>query len=98
MKPKPYSKMTAQELTDASKRFDEPFVADQSRPLTPQERAQWNRIKRKRGRPRVGQGFQRISVSIEKQLLKRATACARKRRIPRSKLFALALERVLTQE
>ena len=98
MKRKPYWERTTEELAEATKLFDEPFVVDRSRPLTPEERKQWNRAKRKRGRPKVGQGFARISVSIEKQLLERATSFAKKRNISRSKLFALALEQALTQK
>ena len=98
MKRKPYWKMTTRELAEATKHFDEPFVVDQSRPLTPAERDQWNRLRRKRGRPKVGQGFKRVSVSIEQGLLRRVNALAKKRRISRSKLFAQLLEEALAQE
>jgi hypothetical protein len=59
MRQKPYWEMTTQELDEATKQFDEPFVVDRSRPLTPPERDQWKRVKRKRGRPKVGQGYKR---------------------------------------
>jgi len=95
---KPYWEMTTAELREATKQFDEPFVADQSRPLTPAEREQWKRVKRKRGRPKVGQGYKRVSVSLEQGWLKRATDLARKRRISRSKLLAQVLEQALAQE
>jgi hypothetical protein len=98
MKRKPYWEMTTKELAEATAPFDEPFVADRSRPLTPAERERWNRVKRKRGRPKVGRGFQRVSVSIEKGLLKQATALAKKRRVSRSKLFAQMLEKALGEE
>jgi hypothetical protein len=98
MKRKPYWELTPSELAEATKQFDAPFVADQSRPLTPAEREQWGRVKRKRGRPRVGQGFKRVSVSLEQGLLKQATALAKKRHLSRSKLFAQLLERALIQE
>ena len=97
-KRKAYWEMTPEELHEATKHFEEPFVADRSRPLTSAEQAQWNRVKRKRGRPKVGQGFKRISISMEQGLLKRASALAKKRRISRSKLFALLLAEALTQE
>ncbi len=97
MKRKPYWEMTAKELAEATKQFDEPFVVDQARPLTAAEREQWNRARRKRGRPKVGHGFKRVSVSIEQGLLKRVTALAKKRRISRSKLFAQVLEEALTR-
>jgi hypothetical protein len=95
MKRKAYWEMTAAELEQATKRFQEPFVVDQSRPLNPAERKQWARAKRKRGRPKVGQGSKRISVSIERGLLKRVTALAKKHRVSRSRLLAEVLEAVL---
>jgi len=90
--------MNAKELAEATKQFDEPFVVDQSRPLTPAEREQWNSASRKRGRPKVGQGFKRVSVSLEQGLLKRVTALAKKRRISRSSLVAKVLEQALARE
>jgi hypothetical protein len=73
--------MIAAELAEATKHFDEPFIVDKSRPLNAAERVQWKRLKRKPGRPRTGQGFQRVSISIERGLLKRVTALAKKRRV-----------------
>jgi macrodomain Ter protein organizer (MatP/YcbG family) len=98
MKKKKYRDMTTEELAAATKRFDEPFVADRSRPLTQAGRKQWTALKRKRGRPKEGQGFKRISVSIEQGLLERVTNLAKKRRISRSKLLAQVLEDVLARE
>ncbi|HEV3259069.1 MAG TPA: ribbon-helix-helix protein, CopG family [Gemmataceae bacterium] len=98
MKRKRYWEMTAEELAAATKQFNKPFVAEKSRPLTPAQREQWQRVQRKRGRPRIGKGFKRISVSLERGLLKRVTAAARKRRISRSKLFAQAIEATLARE
>jgi len=97
MKHKPYWEMNAEELAEATKEFDEPFVIDKTRPLTPDEHRVWNRIKRGRGRPKVGQGAKRVSVSLERGLLKRVTALARKRRISRSKLLAQVLEEALAR-
>ena len=90
--------MKPKELAAATKEFDEPFVADQSRPLTPAEQEEWQRVNRKRGRPKLGQGFKRVSVSLEQGLLKRVTDLAKKRRISRSTLVAKALEQALSQE
>lgn len=98
MKRKPYWEMTAKELAEATTQFDESLVVDRSRPLTPAERKQWDRVKRKKGRPKVGRGYKRISVSIEQGLLNRATALARKRCISRSQLVALMLEEALARE
>jgi len=98
MKAKPYWKMKPKELADATQSFDEPFVVDRSRPLSPAERERWNEASRKRGRPKTGEGFKRVSVSLEQGLLKRVTALAKKSRISRSMLVAKALEQALAQE
>jgi hypothetical protein len=97
MKQKTYTRMMPAELAETTKRFDEEFVADEARPLTPDEHEQWNRVKSKRGRPKVGEGFQRISVSIEQGLLKRVTALAKERHMSRSQLLAQALEETLAR-
>ena len=97
MKRKKYWEMTADELAAATKDFDESHVIDNSRPLGAQERKQWQRIKR-RGRPTVGQGHKRISVSIERGLLREITALARKRHISRSRLFSQVLEEALARD
>jgi hypothetical protein len=98
MKSKPYWKMNPKELAEATKSFDEPFVVDQSRPLNPAERERWSGATRKRGRPKTGEGFKRVSVSLEQGLLNRVTALAKKSRISRSMLVARALEQALAQE
>ena len=97
MKRTTYSEMSSTELAKATRQFDEPDAVDRSRALTPEERKQWRRAKAKRGRPRLGQGFQRISVSLEKSLLRRATTLAKQRHVTRSKLLAELLERELAR-
>jgi CRISPR/Cas system CSM-associated protein Csm2 small subunit len=98
MKRKPYWEMTSRELAEATKQFDEPFVVDQSRPLNSVEREQWNRLKRKKRKPKAGQGVKKVSVRHEEDLIQRVTALAKKRRISRSKLFAEVLEEALAQQ
>ncbi len=98
MKSKPYWEMKTTELAAATREFDDPFVVDQSRPLTPAEQKEWHKVSRKRGRPKLGQGFKRVSVSLEQGLLKRVTDLAKNRRISRSALVAKALEQALAQE
>jgi hypothetical protein len=95
---KPHWNMKPKELEKETKQFDEPFVIDQSRPLTTAERDQWERVRRKRGRPKVGKGFKRVSLSLEQELLKRVTSLAKKRRISRSGLIALVLTDALARE
>ena len=97
-KSKPYWKMTPGELSKATDEFDEPLVIDKSRALTPAERTQWDRVRRKRGRPKVGKGFKRVSLSLEQDLLTRVTNLAKKRHISRSRLIALVLTDALAQD
>ena len=98
MKKKPFWEMNAAELAKATKDFDELSDADRSRPLLPDEQNRWKRAKRKRGRPKEGQGFKRITVSMERGLLRRVTALAKKRQLSRSRLLAQVLEEVLAQQ
>jgi hypothetical protein len=65
--------------------------------LTSTERKRWRKLKKKRGRPKVGRGFKRISVSIERGLLGRVNALAKKRRVNRSRLLALVLEEAVAR-
>lgn len=87
-------------LPDAEKErhaaaFDREFVADEARPLTAAQRKLWAKARRKPGRPKVGQGVKTIALSIEKGLLKRADAEARRRKISRATLVALGLQSLL---
>ena len=95
---KPYTQMNSKELAAATAKFDAEFVIDKSRELTPDEKAQWRRAKRKRGRPKMGQGVQIISVSIEKGLLKKTDRLAKKLHTQRTKLIARGLEAILNGE
>jgi hypothetical protein len=94
---KDFMAMNAKQLARATKQFDEEFIADQSRPLTAEERAQWSRLKRKPGRPKVGKGVKIISVSLEKDLLAKADKLAKQQGISRAKLISRGLETVLAK-
>lgn len=54
---KPYMEMNAEELAEATKQFDDPFVADSFRPLTKKQQEMFKQA-RKAGRPVVGLGGQ----------------------------------------
>lgn len=66
-----------------------------SKPLTTAQRARWNQIKKKMGRPKIGKGIKIISLSVERDLLKRADAYAKSTGLKRSALFAAGLLRIL---
>lgn len=94
-KPTPIERFLA--LSDAEKdrevsEFDREFVADTFRPLTPRQKKQWQRIRKKMGRPKIGRGAKVISLTIEAGLLARADALARRQKLTRAALFARALK------
>jgi hypothetical protein len=66
-----------------------------SRPLNAAERAQWRRFKRKMGRPKIGGGARTISLTVERNLLKRADAYAKRHGISRAKLVAQGLAAII---
>ncbi len=93
---KPYWEMTTEELREATKEFDVPSDTDYGfRPLTPKERAQWNRIKRRPGRPKVGKGAKSVLISVEQGLLENVDAFAKRNNLSRSELFSRGAKTIL---
>ena len=94
-------------LSDAEKErvwefYDTNDPRSETRPMTPAERAQWERVQKSlkatrpvRGRPRVGKGAEVVAVSIEKGLLDQADAYARQHGLGRSEVFVLGLKAVV---
>jgi hypothetical protein len=95
---KPYWEMTTEQLRQATKEFDEEFVADKAKPLNLDLEAQWERAKAKLPRVANGPGQQTIVVRVEKALLDRCTALARKKRISRDALISRGLRALLAAE
>jgi len=91
---KKYSEMTGDELALATAEFDREFAYTKTRPLTQRERTQHARARR-RGRPRLGLGSEKIRVSVERGLLSRADAFARKHNMSRSELIAKGLNAIM---
>ena len=54
-----YARMTGEQLAAATAEFDQKMAVLHSRPLTPEERRWWNRVRRRPGRPRRGKGAPR---------------------------------------
>ena len=94
---KPYWEMNAAELQKATKEFDREFVGDSFRPATPEERARFERA-RKRGRPRKGLGSKTISVTVETGMLAKTDRLAKKLHVPRAVLIARGLQAVVSEE
>jgi hypothetical protein len=91
---KPYWEMNREELAEATKQFDEEFVADRGRPLNAEEREEDRlaRAKNPGGRPRVGNGSVRVNITIESGLLRKTDAIAKREKIGRSELIARSLK------
>lgn len=95
---KPYWEMTTAELREATKQFDEEFVGDKARPLTPEMKALWEQAKAKGEAPTNGKAEETIAVRLDKALLKRCTALAKKKRLSRDTLIARGLRAILAAE
>jgi hypothetical protein len=93
-----YARMTAEELASETVAFDKEMVVTRSRPLTAEERAWWERVRRRPGRPRRGRGAKVISVSVEQELLARSDALAKNLGISRALLIERGLKAVLAAE
>lgn len=78
--------------------FDREFIVDSFGPPTTTARAKWQRAQRKRGRPRQGSGVRVISVSLEKKLLNRCDALAKRIGVSRSSLISRGLREVLAAD
>jgi hypothetical protein len=91
---KNYTEMNTEELAEATREFDEDFAFLKGRPLTNRDK-QLHAAARKRGRPRVGLGAEKIRVSIERGLLAKSDAFAKKHRLSRSEMIARGLQAVM---
>src|SRR5438067_1939411 len=87
-----YGRMDAAKLDEQVAKFDQEFIADTARALTAKERVRDRRARRKRGRPRVGNGATRVLITIESSLLQRSDAYAEQHGLTRSALIARGLE------
>ena len=93
-KKKKYTEMTTAELAEATREYDREFAFLKGRPLTAREK-RLHAAARRRGRPRVGLGADKIRVSIERSLLARSDAFARQHHLTRSQLIARGLRAVM---
>jgi hypothetical protein len=95
---KPYWEMTTDELREATKEFDEEFVFERSKPMTPEMKAKWERAKAKGRTVNNGRDEQSIIVRVDKVLLERCVALAKKKRLSRDALVARGLRALLAAE
>jgi hypothetical protein len=92
---KPYWEMTTAELRKAARRFDDPAYQPAALPQTAEDIAQQRRAKNKGGRPRKGLGARTISLTVERALLARSDAYAKRLGISRAELVQRGLNAIL---
>ncbi|CAN5445375.1 hypothetical protein BH09PLA1_BH09PLA1_21680 [soil metagenome] len=85
-------------MTDAQRdaevsQFDREFVP--TKPLTKADKKLLERARRKPGRPRVGRGARRLTITLERGLVERADALARRKHWTRSELIARGVQTLL---
>lgn len=89
-----YAKMSYAELVRATREFDTEREPRFLKPPAAEKRrhdALVRKIKRRRGRPRVGAGAERLQITVERSLLSRADRFARAQGLSRSELIAHGL-------
>jgi hypothetical protein len=92
---KPWWEMNTAELAKATAKYDRPFAAmNEAKPLTARDKKLFAKARR-RGRPQIGDGADRVLISIERKLLKRADEFATLHGLKRSELIAKALTRMM---
>jgi hypothetical protein len=99
MKQPSNKRIRAARSTDALSRltaeFDRENVVDEFHALSPASRRKWATVKRKPGRPRKGLGVKVISISVERTLLARSDAVARRMGVTRAGLIERGLKAIL---
>jgi hypothetical protein len=104
MSKKHWSEMNTRELAEATRELDKEFSGEGWKPLTARDKALFKRsaakaaAKAARGRPRIGKGAERINISIERQMLKKADALAKREGVKRSELIARGLAMLLKRQ
>jgi hypothetical protein len=92
---KPFWEMTAAELRKATHEFDDPAYQPPALPQTQDDVAQQRRAKNKGGRPRKGLGARTISLTVERALLARSDAYAKRLGISRAELVQRGLNAIV---
>jgi len=95
---KPYWQMNQQELAEATAEFDEEFVMDKFGPAPPEELARLEAARCKGPLAKKDRDVQMITIGLQKELLARADALAKKLGLSRADLIARGVKAVLAAE
>ena len=102
-KPKPtpieaFNALSSEQKEKEYRAVDREFARDETEPLTPAQRKAWRKFRqrrRHRGRPKVGQGAKIVSLTIERGLLRRTDALAKREGVSRANVVSRGLEMLL---
>ena len=95
-KRKRYRDMTLDELRDATREYDAPSPNPRPVRVPPAITKADRRIRKaKRGRPVVGAGAERVTTTVERNLLAQADAFADANGMSRAELFAVGIQLVM---
>jgi len=88
------------EMSDAQRdaevaQFDKEAPGVPGKPLTTRDQVLHRKAGLKVGRPRVGQGAERVLITVERGLLRKADSYAKRRGMSRSELIAHGLKYIL---
>jgi len=90
--------LSDQEKEREYKLVDREFTRAETQPLTAAQQRAWRKFRerrRARGRPRVGQGAKTVALTIERGLLRRADALAKREGVSRAQIVARGLKMLL---
>ena len=91
-----YRGMSAAQLAAATKQYDQPGIEPSFRRPPAELAAAERRIRKGRGRPTVGKGARRVTITVEGNLLEEANRFSKARKLSRSELVAMGLRMVMT--
>ena len=93
---KPYWEMNAEELAEATKRFDRPLPLSKTRPLTRKERALFERMRRGPNRSIfVSRDADGIWVRLDPDILQRSTRYAAEQKLTLAEVINRSLKGLL---
>lgn len=90
-----FDELSAAEKDRVSDSYNRRIPLSETRPLSTVERARFDRIKRKAGRPRVGQGAKVVAVTLEMGFLERVDAYAKHHDMKRAEMITRGLKIVM---
>ncbi len=90
-----FQALTQEEKDAVWEYYDRNIPMNESRPLNSAERAQFERVRRRVGRPKIGQGAKVVAVTMEKGFLNRVDAYAKKHALKRAEMITRGLRLIM---